>query len=114
MAELVGTWLVTRCECFETLNAMLHQLKLEYFDVKPPNVFGQEVVGQSGGRRMAKRTLKTQGRHCMDRSRDEEPGKFSKALPPAPGKHSVPGTGSGPEFNGRMSPSPAPTPELES
>ena len=76
MAELLGTWLVKRCEYFETLNAMLHQPKLENFDVKPPHVFGLEVVGQSGGCRMAKRTLKTQGRHCMDRSRDAEPGKF--------------------------------------
>ena len=57
MTELVGTGLVKRCECFETLNAIFHQGKLENFDVKPPHVFGQEVVGQSGGCRMAKRTL---------------------------------------------------------
>ena len=76
MTELVGTGLVKRCECFETLNAILHQPRLENFDGKPPHVFGQEVVGQSGGCRMAERTLKPKGRHCMVRSRDSEPEMF--------------------------------------
>ena len=57
MTEFLGMGLVKRCECFETMNAIHHQPMLENFDLKPPHVFGQEFVGQSGGCRMAKRTL---------------------------------------------------------
>ena len=57
MTELVGTGLVKCCECSETPNAILHWPRLENFDGKPPHVFGQGVVGQSGGCPMAERTL---------------------------------------------------------
>ena len=96
MTELVGTRLVKRCECFETLNAILYQPKLENFDVKPPHVFGQKVVGQSGGCRMVKRTLSLKdgtvwtetgmrSRKSFERLRLQLQGSIpSLALPPAP------------------------------
>ena len=96
MTELVGTGLVKRCKCSETPNAILHQPRLENFDGKPPHVFGQEVVGQSGGCRMAERTLSLkdgtvwseagiQSRKCFERLRLQLQGSIPSLAPaPAP------------------------------
>ena len=87
--------MVKRCECFETMNA-LHQPKLENFGVKPPHVFAQEVVGQSGGCRIAKRTPNRKdgtvwteagmrGRKSLERPRLQLQGSIpSLATAPAP------------------------------
>ena len=76
MTELMRTGLVKHCECFETMNAILHQPKLENFDVNRLHVFGQEVVGQSGAAEWPRGLCKPRGRHCMGRSRDAEPEKL--------------------------------------